>query len=91
MFGLGFTEILFIAVLGLILIGPKQLPEVARTLGRFLNELKRSTNILTDEFKQQVKFDQNEIFNPRTLLEEDKKENITSTTPASADTTENKS
>jgi len=50
MFNMGFTEILFIAVLALVLIGPKQLPEVARTLGRFLNELKRSTDTIKDEF-----------------------------------------
>lgn len=51
MLNLGFGEILFIAVLALLLIGPKQLPEVARTLGRFLNELKRSAGQLSDEFK----------------------------------------
>lgn len=51
MFNLGFTEILFIVVLALILIGPKQLPEVARTVGRFLNEIKRSTDSITEEFK----------------------------------------
>lgn len=52
MFGLGFTEILVLAVLGLILLGPDQLPEVARTLGRFFSDLKRSTDELTDEFKK---------------------------------------
>lgn len=42
---------LFLGVLALLLIGPKQLPEVARTIGRVLNELKRSTAVLTDEIK----------------------------------------
>lgn len=58
MFGLGMSEIIFLAVLALIVIGPKQLPEVARTLGRFLNELKRSTNVLSEEIKQQTRFDE---------------------------------
>mgnify|MGYP000144303719 CR=1 FL=1 len=57
MFGLGMSEIIFLAVLALIVIGPKELPELARTLGRFLNELKRSTNVLGDELKQQVRMD----------------------------------
>ena len=35
MFGLGFIEILIIAVFGLIFIGPQRLPEVAKQLGRF--------------------------------------------------------
>lgn len=57
MFGLGMSEIIFLGVLALIVIGPKELPELARTLGRFLNELKRSTNVLGDELKQQTGFD----------------------------------
>lgn len=36
-----------LAALALIVIGPKQLPEVARTLGRFLNEIKRVTSDVT--------------------------------------------
>jgi sec-independent protein translocase protein TatB len=50
MFGLGFSEILLLGVLALILIGPKQLPEVARTIARFINEIKRST----DDFKSHL-------------------------------------
>ena len=36
-------EVLLIAAIALIAIGPKQLPEVARVVGRFLNELRRAT------------------------------------------------
>jgi sec-independent protein translocase protein TatB len=57
MFGLSFFEILFLAILALIVIGPKELPVVARTLGRFLNDLKRTTNGLTDELKQHARID----------------------------------
>lgn len=57
MFGLGMSEIIFLAILALVVVGPKELPQLARTLGRFLNELKRSSNMLSDELKQQVKLD----------------------------------
>lgn len=57
MLGFSLPEILFLAVLGLVVIGPKQLPEVARTVGRFLNELRRTSNTFTDEFKAQMKID----------------------------------
>lgn len=57
MFGLGMSEIIFLAILALVVVGPKELPQLARTLGRFLNELKRSSNILTDEIKQQTRLD----------------------------------
>ena len=57
MFGLGMSEVIALGVLALILIGPKQLPEVARTLGRFINDLKRSTEGITEDLKRQAKID----------------------------------
>ena len=51
-----------IAVLALVLIGPKQLPEVARILGRLLNDLRRSTNVFKEELKSQVQIDRQKIF-----------------------------
>lgn len=57
MFNLGMTEMIFIAILALILIGPKQLPEVARTLGRFLNDLRRASTGLMTDIKDGVKTD----------------------------------
>jgi sec-independent protein translocase protein TatB len=57
MFGLGFSEIVLLAIIALVVVGPKQLPDVARTIGRFLNELKRATDDFKDEFKRQAKVD----------------------------------
>lgn len=53
MFGIGMSEMLVIAVIALIFIGPDQIPEVARTIGRFINDLKKSTDDLKREFHQQ--------------------------------------
>lgn len=64
MLGLSLPEIVFLAVLALVIIGPKQLPEVARTIGRVLNELRRASSSLTDELRQQVKIDPININNP---------------------------
>jgi len=41
MFGFSMGEILLLGAIALIAIGPKQLPEVARTIGKLLNELRR--------------------------------------------------
>lgn len=57
MFNLGFSEIIILSILALIFIGPKQLPEMARVLGRLLNELKRATGELSStltDFKHQA-------------------------------------
>jgi sec-independent protein translocase protein TatA len=50
MFGIGMPELLIILALALIVIGPKKLPDLARSLGRGLAEFKRAT----DDFKHGV-------------------------------------
>ncbi|MCB0386441.1 MAG: twin-arginine translocase TatA/TatE family subunit [Bdellovibrionales bacterium] len=47
MFNMGFTELIVLGVFALIVIGPKQLPEVARVVGRLINEFKRATGDFT--------------------------------------------
>lgn len=48
---------ILLGIIALVVIGPKELPVLARTLGRFMNELKRSTESLTDDIKQQTNLD----------------------------------
>lgn len=44
MFGpLGVPELLFIFVLALLIFGPRKLPEIGRTIGRAMGELRRAT------------------------------------------------
>lgn len=50
MFGLGFSELLLIMVVVLIVFGPEKLPEIARNLGRFSGQLRRTM----DEFKHEI-------------------------------------
>jgi Tat protein translocase TatB subunit len=46
MFGIGMTEMLLIAALALVVLGPKKLPDLARSLGKGFAEFKRATNEL---------------------------------------------
>lgn len=57
MFGLSFGEIFVIGIIALIFIGPEELPVIARTIARFLNDLKHSASGLTDEIKKQASID----------------------------------
>ncbi|MCC7404719.1 MAG: twin-arginine translocase TatA/TatE family subunit [Bdellovibrionales bacterium] len=47
MFNMGLSEMIILAVFALLVIGPKQLPEVARVIGRLLNDFKRATGDLS--------------------------------------------
>lgn len=49
---LGFTEILLILVVALLLFGGKRIPEIARALGRASYEYKKAKNIIQDEAKE---------------------------------------
>ncbi len=47
---MGFSETIFLFFLALVIFGPKKLPEIARQVGKALNEFRRASN----EFKAQI-------------------------------------
>jgi Tat protein translocase TatB subunit len=51
MFGIGIPELLVILAVALIVLGPKRIPEAARSLGRGLAEFRRATAGIADEFQ----------------------------------------
>ena len=54
MFGLSFTEVLIIAALALILLGPEQLPSAAKNLGKAVQELRRAPSDLKNQFEGEM-------------------------------------
>jgi sec-independent protein translocase protein TatA len=50
--GLGFPEILLIAVVILIFFGPKKIPEMAQGLGKGIREFRNSMNGVKTEFER---------------------------------------
>jgi Tat protein translocase TatB subunit len=45
-FGIGMTELLVVLVVALLVLGPRRLPEIARSLGRGMAEFRRASNDL---------------------------------------------
>jgi len=57
MFGIGIQELIIIAVIALIIVGPKKLPDLAKTLGKGFSEFKKATEGITDDLKETLKED----------------------------------
>ena len=58
MFDIGGFELLLIAVVGLLVIGPERLPETLRTLGLWLGRLRRSFTAVKTEIEKEIGMDE---------------------------------
>lgn len=65
MFGIGMPEMILIVVVALIVLGPKKLPELAKSLGRALREFKKATT----ELKESIDVD-NELTDVKKAFDE---------------------
>ena len=55
MFDVGFWELLLIAVVALLVIGPKRLPAVARTVGLWVGRGKRLISSVKADIEQEIR------------------------------------
>jgi len=58
MFGIGMPELLVIAVIALLVVGPKKLPEIAKALGKGLTEFRKVADSATDTIKETLQTDE---------------------------------
>lgn len=56
MFDVSFSELIVIAVVALIVIGPEKLPKVARTLGALAGRMQRYVAQVKEEVNREVRF-----------------------------------
>jgi sec-independent protein translocase protein TatB len=58
MFGISFGELLLIALVALLVLGPERLPGAARTAGLWVGRLKRSFNTIKQEVEREIGADE---------------------------------
>jgi len=51
---MSFGETIFLFLLALVVFGPKKLPEIARLVGKYLNEFKRASNEFRSQIEQEI-------------------------------------
>jgi TatA/E family protein of Tat protein translocase len=52
--GIGPGELLLILILAFVIFGPKRLPEIGRTLGKAMRELRNASDDLTSQFRDEL-------------------------------------
>jgi TatA/E family protein of Tat protein translocase len=80
MFGIGGQEFILILLIALIVLGPKKLPEMAKTIGKALGEFQRAT----DDFKKEIDISSQEKPagpEPESVQEKGGREPVTEATP----------
>ncbi|MCP3687897.1 MAG: twin-arginine translocase subunit TatB [Gammaproteobacteria bacterium] len=63
MFDMGFTELIVIGIVGLVILGPERLPKVARTAGKYFGKLRRFMSSVKADVESELRSDElREIF-----------------------------
>jgi sec-independent protein translocase protein TatB len=58
MFDVGFSELIVIAIVALVVIGPERLPKVARTAGHLLGRMQRYVNAVKSDISREMQLDE---------------------------------
>ena len=58
MFDIGFTEIILVAVIGLLILGPERMPVAVRTVGLWVGKIKRTVGGVQKEIQAELRIDE---------------------------------
>ena len=61
MWNLGFSEVIVIFVIALIVFGPRKLPDLGRSLGKGLAEFKKASNELKRTWEEEVQTEEEDL------------------------------
>ena len=65
MFDIGFWEMLLLCALGLIVLGPSRLPEVALKIGAYLGKARAMVNSFSRQMRQEIELTPSRPMSPK--------------------------
>ncbi|WP_419812475.1 Sec-independent protein translocase protein TatB [Bacterioplanoides sp.] len=86
MFDIGFLELMVVAILGLLVLGPERLPKAARSLGLLIGKVRRTMSNIQDDLERHARTEElrEKLKDPyATFMDDDQKQKTA--TSASAD------
>ena len=86
MFDIGFLELMVVAILGLLVLGPERLPKAARSLGLLIGKVRRTMSNIQDDLERHARTEElrEKLKDPyATFMDDDQKQK--SATSASTD------
>jgi len=91
MFDIGFLELMVVAILGLLVLGPERLPKAARSLGLLIGKVRRTMSNLQDDLERHARTEElrEKLKDPyATFMDDEQKEKMAaSNTETQSDST----
>ena len=79
MFDIGFLELMVVAILGLLVLGPERLPKAARSLGLMIGKVRRTMSNIQDDLERHARTEElrEKLKDPyATFIDDDEKDKI---------------
>ena len=64
MTGVDSSELILLLIIGLIVLGPKRLPEIANRVGRWVGQARRMTRAMKRQLEEELNFDDDNRIEP---------------------------
>lgn len=74
MSGIGFSELIILALIGLVVLGPERLPRVANQLGGWLGQARRMTRVMKRQLEDELDLENNPTIKPPPVSREPSKQ-----------------
>jgi Tat protein translocase TatB subunit len=85
MSGIGFSELILLALIGLIVLGPERLPRVANQLGSWLGQARRMTRVMKRQLEDELNLDKDFSIKPPPVSREPSTQPKAAATPPPRD------